>query len=103
SILQIRNEPLGADAVDHCAGIGSERTHRVHVCLHSIRMPYCLRKIGSKYGLREPHFLEAEPHPFGAPRCGMIGAGPAGAVVEQPLLEIVIEWFPRSAAVAGNG
>jgi len=59
-----------------------------------------LRIVASEHELGQRKFLQAEAHPVFAEFSGAVRTGPAGNVVKQPLIEIVIEWLTWAAAVA---
>src|SRR6202030_2923047 len=53
-----------------------------------------------EYQWRKRQLLDAEAHPVRAPFGGVIGAGPAGDVVVEAMIEIMVERCRRAAAVA---
>ena len=97
---QIGDELFGIGAGDQRAAIGAEPAHRFRIGRDLARLAHGLRIVGREDELRECQFLDAEAHPVGAPLRGVIGPGPAGNVVIQPVIEIMVERFWRAAAVA---
>src|SRR5262249_37516081 len=90
-LLQIRDELFGGGTFDQGARIGPECANRGDIVGHLSGLAHGLRIIGCKHCLLQWDLLEAEANPFGPPRAGMVGAGPAGTVIEQALFEIMIE------------
>ena len=97
---QIADELLGVGAIGQGAAVGAERAHRLDVGGDLAGVAHRLRIIGGKDELRKRKLLKAELHPIGAPFGRVIGAGPTGDIVEQPLIEIVVKRLCRPPAVA---
>ncbi len=85
------------------AAVAAERAHRLDIAGDLARLAHRLRIIGGKDELREGKLVEPEAHPVGAPFRGMIGPGPAGDIVIEPVIEIMVERLARLPAVARHG
>src|SRR5262249_18999605 len=93
---QIGEQPLGARALHHGAGIWPQRTHGRNIARDFVGITHRPRGIRGEHRLRQRNLLQAPAPPPGAPPRAAGGPGPARAIVEQPFFEIIVErplWF----------
>src|SRR5271163_1671262 len=101
-LLQVGNELLGVGARRQRPAVGAEPAHGIHIGGDFADFAHGLRIVGGEHQLGKRQFLDAVADPVGAPFGGVIRPGPAGDVVIQPVIEIVVERQGRAPAVAAD-
>src|SRR4029077_2737662 len=77
----------------------AKRTHRRNISCDLAWLAHRLRIVGGEYELRAREFLQTEAHPMRAKVGGVVRPGPAGDIVIQAMVEIMVERLARAAAV----
>src|SRR5690349_16433824 len=98
--FEIGNEFFGIGTGGDGAGVLAERTHCRDVSGDLAWLAHRLRVIAGEDELGARQFLQAEAHPMAAEFGGAVRAGPAGNVVKQAVIKIMIERLSRPPAMA---
>src|SRR5689334_13244104 len=98
--FKIGNELFGVGASGDGTAAFAKSAHGRDISRDLARLAHGLRIVAGEHELGQRKFLQAEAHPVFAEFGGAVRTGPAGNVVIQGTIEIVIEWLTRTPPVA---
>src|SRR5262249_1345 len=99
---EIGNELLGIKSIANRPPLLPERTHRRDISRDLAWLAHGLWIVAGENQLGLRKLLKTEAHPVRAQFGGAVGPGPAGNVVIQPMLQVILERLPRASAMAGE-